>query len=191
MELEKTVPMDEKLQQYLDKELGIIRTITESLKFTSTYQNLGLKPPLWQNVLQSFLLGISHTDISGLSRTLDVERLEIYADPLLETVFFTLAENVVMHGKTATEIVFRYREAPEGLILFFEDNGTGIPDDLKEKIFKQEYGRRKGLGLFLSREILSITGITIRETGEPEKGARFEMAVPKGAYRFIGNEFLK
>jgi hypothetical protein len=39
--------------------------------------------------------------------------------------------------------------------------------------------------LFLSREILSITGLRIQETGEPGKGARFEIFVPKGAYRFI------
>jgi hypothetical protein len=30
---------------------------------------------------------------------------------------------------------------------------------------------------------LSITGITIRETGEPGKGARFEIVVPNGSYR--------
>ena len=39
--------------------------------------------------------------------------------------------------------------------------------------------------LFLAREILSITGITIHETGTYGKGARFELAVPKGAYRFV------
>jgi hypothetical protein len=39
--------------------------------------------------------------------------------------------------------------------------------------------------MFVSREILSITGISIRETGTPGKGARFEIRVPKGAYRFI------
>ncbi|MGA7628822.1 PAS domain-containing protein [Methanoregula sp.] len=35
----------------------------------------------------------------------------------------------------------------------------------------------------LAREILSITGITIHETGMAGKGARFEMFVPKGSYR--------
>ena len=40
-----------------------------------------------------------------------------------------------------------------------------------------------GLGLFLSREILTITGIAIRETGIPGKGARFEMMCPKNAIR--------
>jgi CheY-like chemotaxis protein len=40
-----------------------------------------------------------------------------------------------------------------------------------------------GLGLALSREILDITGIAIKETGEPGKGARFEMTMPKGMWR--------
>jgi hypothetical protein len=37
--------------------------------------------------------------------------------------------------------------------------------------------------MFLSREILSITGITIKETGIPGEGAVFEIFVPNGMYR--------
>jgi PAS domain S-box-containing protein len=186
LELEKILPTDEKLPQFKENERKIVQTIEESLKFTGIYQSLGLKPPLWQNVQQSFLLGISHTDISKLSRTLNVERLEIYADPLLENVFFILAENIILHGKNATEISLSFRETDYGLVLVFEDNGVGIPHDIKEKIFDRKYVEMKGTGLFLTSEILSITGITIKETGEPGKGARFEMTVPKGAYRFTG-----
>ncbi len=40
-----------------------------------------------------------------------------------------------------------------------------------------------GLGWFLSKEILSITGIGITENGEPGTGARFEITVPRGVYR--------
>jgi len=50
-------------------------------------------------------------------------------------------------------------------------------------LFTRGFGRHTGLGLFLTREILSITGITIVENGEPGRGARFEMQVPGGAYR--------
>jgi len=57
---------------------------------------------------------------------------------------------------------------------------------MKEKIFNRGVGKNTGLGLFLVREILSITGITIRECGVEGKGARFEIAVPKGAYRYEG-----
>jgi hypothetical protein len=52
-------------------------------------------------------------------------------------------------------------------------------------------GKISGLGLALSREILSITGITIRETGEPGEGARFEMVVRKGATRWLKGLFLR
>lgn len=45
------------------------------------------------------------------------------------------------------------------------------------------FGKHTGLGLYLSKEILGITGISIQETGEPGLGARFEMVIPKGAYR--------
>jgi hypothetical protein len=36
--------------------------------------------------------------------------------------------------------------------------------------------------LYLAREVLSITGITIGETGETGKGARIEIIIPKGDY---------
>ena len=48
--------------------------------------------------------------------------------------------------------------------------------------------KNTGLGLFLVREILSITGIKIRETGVPGKGARFEILVPEGGYRIRNNQ---
>jgi signal transduction histidine kinase len=64
-----------------------------------------------------------------------------------------------------------------------EDDGDGVITVEKEKIFERGFGKNTGLGLALAREILAITGITIRETGEPGKGARFEMTVPNGAWR--------
>jgi len=44
-------------------------------------------------------------------------------------------------------------------------------------------GRDTNIGLFLVREILAITGMTISETGTPGDGAVFEIVVPQGAYR--------
>ena len=78
-----------------------------------------------------------------------------------------------------------------GLNLIFEDDGAGIPKNENEKIFQRGFGKNTGLGLFLCREILSITGITIKETGEPGKGARFEIFVPQGFYRFNGTDEKK
>jgi signal transduction histidine kinase len=80
-----------------------------------------------------------------------------------------------------------YTVIPEGVSIVFEDNGIGVPHEKKEKIFLHCEGARASVrSLFFVREILDITGITIRETGEPGKGARFEMTVPKVAWRIAG-----
>ena len=86
-------------------------------------------------------------------------------------------------GEQMTAIHITSREEGGELVLAFEDNGTGIPRKDKEHLFVKGFGKNTGLGLFLSREILAITGITITENGEPGKGARFEITVPKGMYR--------
>ena len=183
MELEKLQPADEKTQEYQQKQEKIIQTISASLQFAKNFQDLGIKAPVWQDVMQVFLFGISHTDTLKISRKIQLDNLEIYADPLLEKVFLNLAENVLLHGTMATEISLWCKETPEGLTLVFEDNGPGIPVAMKEKIFERRFEGKNGVGLFLVREILSITGITIIETGTEGKGARFEMTVPTGAYR--------
>ncbi len=54
-------------------------------------------------------------------------------------------------------------------IIVCEDDGDGIPDDKKEMIFEKNFGKNTGLGLFLAREILSITGITIQENRGTEE----------------------
>jgi signal transduction histidine kinase len=51
-------------------------------------------------------------------------------------------------------------------------------------IFRRGYGKHTGFGLFLCREVLALTGMTILENGEEGKGVRFEISVPMGNYRF-------
>jgi PAS domain S-box-containing protein len=183
LQLEKSRQAGECQQQFIDREIELVQVIADSLKYADLFQSLGLKSPVWQNVNQSFLLGISHLDILNLSRRLDVCDVEVYADPMLEYVFLALADNIREHAPTATEYSFTYTKNLQGLVLVLEDNGPGIPASQKEKIFKRGYGRRTGVSLYLSREVLSITGISISETGVEGKGARFEILVPPGAWR--------
>jgi signal transduction histidine kinase len=184
LELEKMEQNDQKDLSYLNKEIAIVRSIEESLDFAKHYQDLGIKPPSWQNVEQTFFMGISHLDLSGINRSLEVRGLEVYADPMLENVFYTLTENVLIHGKNATGIFLTYTKNTDGLVLVFEDDGVGIEDKQKKRIFERRYENKRGMGLFLVSECLSVTSISIKETGIVGKGARFEMHVPEGGYRF-------
>lgn len=66
------------------------------------------------------------------------------------------------------------------------DDGTGIAPEEKTRIFDQNYGKNTGNGLFLIREILSITEITIEETGVYGKGVRFVMIIPPRGFQIRG-----
>jgi len=183
-ELLRTLCTDQRATEFLEKESLAHKKIADTLNFAKNYQEMGARPPRWQNVNQILLLAISHMDFLHIARNFQVDDLEIYADPLLEKVFYHLMQNVLRYGEHATEVTVRYRDlSGEGLVLFVEDNGVGIPAEEKHMIFDRGYGKNTGLGLFLAREVLSITGMTIGETGEPGTGARFEIRVPKDAYR--------
>lgn len=157
--------------------------IREQIEFTRIYQDLGSHEPRWHK-LDMVISSLEVPPNISLRQSLD--HIEIYADPILEKVFYNFLDNSVMHGKKVTKITVSSREVPEGLVISWEDDGIGIPAEEKKKIFTRFFGKHTGLGLFLAHEICSVTGITLRERGEPGKGALFEMLVPKTAYRFTG-----
>ncbi|MDO9035103.1 MAG: PAS domain S-box protein [Methanoregula sp.] len=161
-------------------------TIFHQISFTKEYQEIGIKSPKWQNVGDT----ITHASHSlGFARIVKdplIDKLEVFVDPLFERVVYTLIENTQRHGMHATEVHFSGKTTDSGLVILYEDNGIGIGNEDKERLFERGFGKHTGFGLFLSHEILAITGITIRETGEPGQGVRFEINVPKGAYRFCG-----
>ena len=183
-ELVKNIITDNKARAYLDKQEIFLKKMVETLDFAKNYQEMGIHPARWQNVRQSFLYAISHLDFLAIRQDLQVDDLEIFADPLMEKAFSNIMQNVIHHGVHATEVRLSFKEQPDSLLLVIEDNGIGIPTEEKNMIFDRGYGKGSGLGLFLVREVLSITGMAIRETGIPGKGTRFEISIPGGAYRF-------
>jgi len=171
---------DPVIEDYLKKILAAADTITRQIEFTRTYQDLGVQAPTWIPV-ETVIDHVTSQVPIRFSKT--CAGIEIFSDPMLERVFFNLVDNASRHGGRVTEITVRCEREPDDLLLIVEDNGIGIPLGEKEKIFGRGYGKNSGLGLFLAREILSITGIRIREAGIEGRGARFEMLVPKNAFR--------
>jgi signal transduction histidine kinase len=175
-----------KTSEFIGKEEKILKILERQITFTKEYEAVGVNAPVWQDcrtlvetAATQVLLGIDlvNNDLPA--------GLEVFADPLIVKVCYNLMDNAVHHGGKITTIRFFMEERDGDHIVVCEDDGIGIPADEKEKIFERGFGKNTGIGLFLAREILSITGITITENGEPGKGARFEMTVPKGAWRFI------
>lgn len=180
---------DPDLDPYFFRITTATGRIAAMIRFTREYDALGVKAPAWQ---EAWLLVNEAADEAAVPNVRIINEIprgaEIYADPLIGKVFFNLVDNAVRHAGKITMIRFRVQESDDGATIFCEDDGNGIAAEEKQKIFDRGFGKNTGLGLFLSREILAITGITITETGEPGKGARFEIAVPGGAWRFVQQE---
>jgi PAS domain S-box-containing protein len=174
---------DPKFVDYLKKAEESAIAIRRQIEFTRDYKNMGLEKADWQDVKESLRQSCENVDLKGVNLEIFSDNLEIFADPWLGKVFSNLIDNTLRYAEHVTKISVSFRESENGLDLFFEDNGIGIPFDEKEKIFERGYGKNIGYGLFMAREILAITELTIRETGEPGKGARYEIHVPKRYYR--------
>jgi PAS domain S-box-containing protein len=184
LDLTRAEPDPARRETFLDEADGIIRQISRHLAFTAIYQYLGEKEPSWQDL--GTVIAAVASGSHGMPVELDLAPLEVLADPMLGRVFSNLVENTRLHGRGATRGRFLTETGHGRAVIIYEDDGCGIPAPDKERVFEQGVGKHTGFGLFLAREILGITGITIRETGEPGKGARFEMSVPEGKYRVTG-----
>lgn len=175
---------DPKLAAFLKQSEDAIVAITRQMEFTRDYKNMGMEKADWQDVSMTIHTVLDNNYRDVIQCDLLVNGLEIFADSWLKKVFFNMTDAMMRYGIHTKTIRVSFKESEAGIDLFFEGEGTGIPVDQKERIFEHGYGGANGFGLFLAREILAITGITIRETGEPGKNIRFAIQVPKRAYRF-------
>jgi len=175
---------DPVLGEYVRKGIVSADAIQEQIEFTRHYEDIGVQAPQWHNVTAIFRSAASQLPLGGIVTDVQMSDLEVYADPLIAKVFYNLIENSLRHGEHVTTLVLNAEETPKEVIVTYRDNGVGITVEDKDKLFTKGFGKHTGLGLFLSREILSITGITITETGEHGAGVRFGIHIPKGVYRF-------
>jgi PAS domain S-box-containing protein len=171
---------------YLSASVGIVEKISAHLQFSREYQEIGVSLPAWQQLDPLIAHGITAFPHEGIEVTTRIAPVEIYTDPLAFKVVYNLLENAVRHGGHISRIAVSTEEIPEGtLVIVFEDDGVGVRNEDKQRIFEYGYGSHTGVGLSLSRDILLMTGIRIAETGTAGKGARFEISVPPGAWRSV------
>jgi PAS domain S-box-containing protein len=174
------------INDYYKKIINAANRISSMIRFTKEYEEIGISDPVWQDTRTIVDSAAKEAPLGQVIMKNDLPAgTEVFADPLIVKVCYNLMDNAVRYGGKITTIRFFVDQRDGDYVIVCEDDGDGIIAEEKERIFDRGFGKNTGLGLALSREILTLTGITIRESGEPGKGARFEMVVPKGAYRFM------
>jgi signal transduction histidine kinase len=90
--------------------------------------------------------------------------------------------NSLKYGQKTTTIKVSFEKTDEHQRkLFCEDNGVGILVADKPKLFKEGYttGGSTGYGLYLIKKMMEVYGWTLKEAGEPGRGARFVFTIPR------------
>ncbi|OQA57810.1 MAG: sensory histidine kinase AtoS [Euryarchaeota archaeon ADurb.Bin294] len=174
---------DQAASSYLQPVDTALDTIYRQILFTRDYQNLGITSPVWQSlpaIIEETIIQVLPKEIRFIQNNTNYD---IYADAMLGRVFANLVDNTLRHGGTVTEVRVTAREEQDMLYISYADDGKGIEDSIKEQIFNRGFGSHTGYGLFLVREILSITHCIIQEVGTVGKGVVFEIHVPSTYFK--------
>ncbi len=111
---------------------------------------------------------------------------EFYYDPfILTSILHNLIENSIDFKQSVDypRISISMSNEADGIRINIEDNGIGIGEDIREKIFTMFYrGHDKstgsGLGLYIVKTSVDKVGGTIDVKSEPNKGSRFSIFLP-------------
>jgi len=181
----KKAVTDPRLLDYISHQEQAAKAIRTEINLTRDFKDMGLHPPEWQNVPLMISGVLEKYDKKTATVSIGLPGIEIYADGQLEHVFDRLVERSLETDDNALEIRVSHQLREGTLSIIFENNGPGFRPEEKETLFELHSDGSGNRELFIVREILSLTGITLTENGEPGKGARFEMRVPETYFRFV------
>jgi signal transduction histidine kinase len=145
------------------------------------YEKLGVEQPTYLDAKKVLDEAASlFSDLKDVRIVNDCAGLTVLADSLLRQVFYNMIDNSLKYGETIKQIRVYYKmSSGDKLELVYEDDGVGIPSDMRDNLFKEGVGKGTGYGLFMIKRICEVYGWNIQETGIQAKGVKFVITIPK------------
>jgi PAS domain S-box-containing protein len=158
------------------------KEIEKILDFAKIYEQLGVEELTYLNLEEK--LNEATSLFSGpLPKIIsECQGLTVLADSFLRQLFYNFIDNTRKYGEKTTTIRVHCEKADQdSLELVYEDDGVGVPFESKSRLFKEGFstGGSTGFGLFLSKKMMDVYGWEIKENGEPGKGAKFTITIPR------------
>jgi signal transduction histidine kinase len=104
---------------------------------------------------------------------------------MVEEVFANLLSNAIKYSPENTSVTVDIEDSGENWRVTVKDQGTGIPDEYKEKIFNRLTRRKKegvkgsGIGLAIVKRIADLHGGATGVLDNPEGGSVFYFEISK------------
>jgi PAS domain S-box-containing protein len=179
--LKKRIGDNPDLVKYLENIDSSLASSDGIFEFSRLYERIGVENPSSESVFDCFNQAVElMPDLGDVEVVNECKGLEVAADSLLKQLFYNFIDNSLKHGEKVTQIRLHYTQNNDEVTLFYEDNGVGVSDANKPKLFEAGFttGKGSGLGLYLIKKMMDVYGWTITEEGEPGKGAKFVIRVP-------------
>ncbi len=174
---------DGDLEGLLNSTQTVCSQIRRVIEFSRDYEMLGKEALGYINVGKAFdevTALFPDTDLQVIN---ECHGLEVMADSLLKELLYNLVDNTLKYGQTATQIHLSHTLDDGHLKLTYEDNGMGIPAEIKPRLFTKGGGQGSGLGLYLIKKTAEVYGWKIEETGTEGKNAKFTITIPHTNYK--------
>ena len=122
----------------------------------------------------------------SIETSIPADLLVLGAPALLQRAVRNVIDNAVKASPRGGAVRITGRQAAEEAVLVIEDEGPGIPEADRERIFEPFYqvaaartpGESHGLGLAICRRIVTVHGGSVRAEAAPGGGARFVITLP-------------
>src|SRR5208337_3861973 len=102
LDLFRNCPAEPYFSMYTEKINETVSAISAQVEFTRVYQNLGTSSPGWFSVDDLFRKVCRQLEVPSGSFSSPLDRWEVFTDPLIDRVFYTLVDNAFRHGTTLT-----------------------------------------------------------------------------------------
>ncbi len=182
--LKKQIGDNPKLTKYVENAKTALASSDRIFEFSRLYEKIGVEKPSRENVFYCFNQAVAlMQNLSDVEVVNECKGLEVVADSLLKQLFYNFIDNSLKHGEKVTQIRLHYTREDDGVNLFYEDDGIGVPEANKSKLFETGFttGKGCGLGLSLIKKMMDVYGWTITEEGEVGKGAKFVISMPNSS----------
>ncbi len=179
---------EDDVEQMLDRIAAAATRLERILSDLLELEQLGTERALARDPVDLAALAravVSEIDAPEHDITVDArDGTTVGADgPKLERAIENLVVNAVRHTPAGTRVVVTVQPDGQGSTITVEDDGPGIPDDLKETIFRpfergSSSGEGTGVGLSLVHAIAELHGGRTWVEDIAGGGARFVLSLP-------------
>jgi len=147
--------------EYIGRLLDVCGTADQLIEFAREYERVGVGVPGWFSLQDLFAHAVAQNSIGDVKVESNVHGISLYADAMIEKVLYNLVDNSLRHGNGVSKRSLSYRLDGDTMVAEYTDDGVGVQQENKERIFERGFGSNTGLGLYLTREILAMTEIEV------------------------------